>query len=313
MAWTKATVTQITGLTQATWNTVTLSSFVTVPGDATGVILELLQTSSSSRTIGVRKTGDATAWHQESLTRHGWTEIVPLTSGQVDLYPELSANCLFYVVGFTGPETVFFARDSRPTVAHNSSGTTYVSRDVSASVSADATAVICSVGIGLRRWRPTGSSVDRSYSGNTANGHVPTIVKLDASKVFEIAVVASDFELIGYYEGGITDAFDSTITNTAGSGYQDSGLALADQKFAFGVTLDDSALAFHTRANGAAHAGSLLGTSYPRSFITALDANGELEATLETGHLGLKLDGYLYDAAADSSVAPLAAYYYSNR
>src|SRR3990172_7235415 len=101
MSWSNVTRTTITGLSASgttddlgTWNEdIDLDSFVTVPGGATGVILNISNTNSSTRWLGVRRPGDTTDIFLQDIARDLRWQICPLGAGNtIDLYTENASD-----------------------------------------------------------------------------------------------------------------------------------------------------------------------------------------------------------------------------
>lgn len=196
----------ITGLSSSgttdslgTWTTgVDISSFVTLPTGASGVLLLMNNgTSAGSRWLGVRTTGKTTAQSLSSVSpqlySHTW---VPLNgSGQLDFYCQDATTAKFYILAVTDSSWVWNDIDAGfPTVSCSSS---YTTRTLS--VDAATTGVLLRGSTTAWAWRPVGTTSALTVNTGTE------IVGLNGSYQFQnISSSTSTQEIIAEIRGGVT-------------------------------------------------------------------------------------------------------------
>ena len=193
----KVAITQITGLSNATWNTVDLDSFVTVPSGASAAIFHLRNTNTGGLTVGLRTTGKTNAVVDENINNlSDLHAIVPLGSGnQVDLYRQ-TGLIAFYLIGFFSSSWTWFDIDATAVelpAGTGSIGTVTAPNDVPASSN-----IILLGSFGNTTWRPKGET---TTSGNLSGRFA--MLKLDASRQVDKSS-ASAQRILGYSTSGVT-------------------------------------------------------------------------------------------------------------
>lgn len=319
MAWTRVANTEITGLAisgtddgTGSWNVgVNVGTFVSVPPGATGALLEVANITSSVRWAGARTTGKTTPELLEDFGQRSHTHLlVPLSgAGLIDLYRETDA-IVFRLLGFTGPETVYFdIDDTRPSVP--SVGASWSTQNLSSIFPAGAQAFITKHST-VARYRTPGSSYSTTATG--AAGKC-TILPLNEARTLDCYYTSLNEpeNIIGYVTSGFVSAFPAAISDHAGdSVYRVASAANPNAQFA--VVLADNATfsrGWHVRAVGGSAAPSLLGSPMPRSLIAPLNDQGQFELTSEytplapilVGWLGVASDGPIIDEVVPTIIS----------
>lgn len=285
---------EITGLSNSgttdnlgTWNTgVSLSSYVTLPTGASGVLLLVNNgTNAGSRWLGVRATGKTNtmsfANYVAQIYAHVWC---PLNgSGQIDLYCQDASTAKFYILAVTDNSWVWNDVDALPTVT---SGTSYTTRTLS--VNSATTGVLLRGSSVSWAWRPVG----QSSTLLTATG--TELVKIDNNYQFQnISSSNSSQEILAEIKGGITvnTTWPPTEeTPTADGTWRDSTLSIPAGK-ALAVlrkTFSETSIYWKWRKNGGTFnppISQLSGVSGIRHYAP-VDSSGNFEYNVETSASG---------------------------
>lgn len=199
--FTPVTRTQITGLSAATWNTVSLGSFVSIPTGATGVVLEF-NTNSTGTTWGAQKAGgteDLVHAAQFRMRLFRWVEIV---SGQVELYLGSTTNGAWWILGYESHVNYL----ATPVEKGGVGGAGTYTLDYSAELPSDAAsgAVIFELSANIKIGAVGNTSAQpRSYqTAPRSTVAVPLNSSRQCQFVATAAVANSDLRVVGWAKAG---------------------------------------------------------------------------------------------------------------
>jgi hypothetical protein len=198
MSMHKVTVTQITGITTLSYNTVDLDSFVSVPSGATAVLLAVQNTINGGRALGFRTTGKTGKILDEAtglvLALGAAHHVVPLGTGnQIDIYVGAS-GVNFYIVGFFSSAWTFFDIDGTAVNLPSSGGTLST---VTAPTDVPVSSTIMLLESLANTWRPTGQTSSISHTGQFM------LLPLNSSRQVDVNSSATK-RILGYCSTGVT-------------------------------------------------------------------------------------------------------------
>ena len=289
------------GTTDATgsWNTVTLSSFVTPPTGASGVLIFYNNgTNAGSRWLGIKTTGKTNAILQtDSSPQNGSMLWVALNeSGQFDLYCEDATTAKFYILAVADASWVWNDVDGTlPTIPLT---VTYGVK--TASVATGTKAILGRSSVTSWAWRPVGTGTTITSQSGTE------VVGIDTNKQFEgISSSAVSLEVLAEIRDGFTTGSwpPAAETPTVDGTWRDSTLSIpAGQSLALirRTTITNSAWWKWRKKAGTFDPSTTQFSGYTslRAFAP-VDANGNFEYNVESTATGdHTLTGYFSDVAS---------------
>lgn len=262
------------------WNEdVALSSFVTLPSGATGVILRIDQTFGGNRWVGVRTPGKTTAAYLNDISQsQGWYVVCQLgAGGTIDLYCETAANANFYIVAITDAAWSFTDIDSPVTLSTTSTMTTFTLSGAPEGTIAAAIKAEFALS-----WRPYGSSAGNYGGIGTCVGQV------DSSKRIDLRTSTSTtVRVVAYITSGVNFPTFASVSETwtADSTWRTSTMTNAGKSL---VNLKRGAIAEDGIGGSLRRTGSAFNPNLNYSTLhewqfTSLDSSGQFDYWLETG------------------------------
>jgi hypothetical protein len=292
----------VTPGTTGAWTDVDVSG--SAPSGATGVIVQVLNTSSSNYHYGVRNNGSSDAWMLTGSRVAQDTQMamfmVGVDSSRIfEVYMENSA-VKTYLIGYTGSGATFFTNGVDKSTATTGS---YVDIDISGDTGAD-TAIggifLLKNTAGSSRdyaLRKNGSTDDR-YTGLIAGSATGALIGVDGSEICEqkISNTSVDVYLVGYVTSGavlFTNGVDKS-TATTGS-YQDIDITAnigSDDASGALLEMNDAGGRHYTaiRPNGASY--DYYGYNRHNFNICAIDSGDILEQKIANTAMDVWLTGY---------------------
>jgi hypothetical protein len=183
-----------------------------VPSGATGVILNLYNSSSSKYEFGLRKPGDTAHNEHADILDYAHTNgfVGVNTNREFQYYIENASYCHIYLLGYTTAGVTFL--DAAVDITSELIRDVWTDYDATNITSSDATAIIIDFGGNVgsfsycRGVRCNGSSdAYRSDGGLSGGYHCWVISKCDASQVIEVYTYsdAQKVYVIGYVTDGL--------------------------------------------------------------------------------------------------------------
>ena len=215
------TPTEVTPSTAGSWQDVDASG--SVPANATGVIVHIVNTSGSARYLGLRKNGSTDDRHPD-MNRgisHFWAAIGVDSNRVFEAYVENTTDVDIYVVGYTMSGVTF-----KTNADDKSLGDTGDWYDIDCSTEAPSAiglifeihtvTTISLYAVGLRK---NGSS-DNRIEGTRKHFSFGAIIGCDGSQICEgyIGNVIVDFFLVGYVTDGATFNTNATDVSLGSTG-----------------------------------------------------------------------------------------------
>jgi hypothetical protein len=272
----------VTGITNSgttdgsgSWATIDTGAQLTaLPDDASGLLIKVVNLSSSNRWAGIRTTGKTNNEFQIdfSPSNLGFYFVpFPSASKQISFYRE-SADIEFRVVCALDSTWVFFDIDgTRPTIASTSGILT--TRTVS---SCPESSTIISTGV---RWCPQAQST--TFANNPTGQQ---LMQLDASKNVKINTNGTP-TVIGYTTGDAAwGSWLSSTAYTADSTWRSGATDFTGKRLAFfGVDKSTATTRYDFRARGSSYNPAVTASAFDESFFTDLNSSGQWDYGFETG------------------------------
>lgn len=286
------------------WVDIDVSAYI--PADATGVIIQVVNTSASSRAWGIRKPGSTDArTTQAASLRQNWGYIG--VNNQVFQGYVAGAGLLFKLLGYFTSDGVFFTNGYNKEPATLSS---WVNVDCSAEIPTGAKFAVLELSNtnSSHGLRPVGST-DNRYSYVTSHGFA--LVGLDSNRVFQYRKTNDDatLYLVGYLTAGTPkiNGVDVSLTSTEAYVNIDRS-GDADSEGATGVLVEaiatSSYRSYALRKNGSTD--DFYNSEYHAWGVVGLDASRIFQGKISVTDFDFYIMGYL-------AAPPPSAYEYTGR
>jgi hypothetical protein len=288
--------------TTGAWTDVDVSA--SVPEGATGVILHIVNSSTTYYRNGVRKNGSSDNRNMILFSHsHYWT-MVGVDADRV--FEAYIANVAvdIYLVGYVDADAAFFTNGVNKSLSATAAWT-----DIDISANTDTNTAIgaifevahsgatsSSYAYGLRKNGSTDEHIAQVYGASLVATNACAIIGVDESEVCEgyIANTAVDFYLLGYFMAGATfntNGTDLSLTNL--DAWEDLSALPAGATGAFIEVNNDSGGAYYygLRENGSAEAIYERVTRHMWGIVKA-DANRVIEGEIGNTAIDFFLVGY---------------------
>jgi len=301
--FTNVTRTKITGIGTASWTTIDLSTFVSVPTGATAAFLCFDTVTTLGTTHGARKVGSADTFTNASLTRLKNYKLIELSGASVELYVGNNTNGEWYIESF---DTHFTFLATAVEKGGSVTGGTYT-LDYSTDLPADAASGTAVMEIS----RTTRIGAFGSVPSFTTQPIPRTLVfvPLDASRRAQYisaggTTLNSDLRLIGWAKAGAVVHPTSWTQRTLGSTATWTTLTDTSSQVAMGMWRLASStdnVFYGLRAVGDANAD--VATSLQQRFAySRLGTAGDTEANVSNVGIGFYFFGGIVPSLAPATI-----------
>lgn len=261
------------------WSSANLAPQLTsLPASSKGVLVKVLNTTSSPRWAGIRTNGKTNPEFLLDIPANSvYFYFIPFPSANkiIDFYKE-SESVEFRIIGALDGTFEFFNIDGvRPTIASTSG--VLATRNIS-SCPEDATVITTGV-----KWCPQSET---TTFANTVGGQ--QLIKVDSNKDVKINTSGTP-TIIGYTTGdaGWLPWLATTEAYTADSTWRTAAGTQTGKTILFvGIDKSTTTNDFDFRSTGSAYNPTVTGSAFDENFYTDLSASGGWDYAAETGSTG---------------------------